>query len=119
MERHASNPYPFLPLPSFECSNIAEVMMTSLPIFKEKVDGVLLFHKESFYINGVNPLCLWIYLTDMEEKLQISVSPEMVALQRLRASRRHQAEGSGGNGANGNWRRNAEKQNPMEVQSIA
>jgi len=58
-----------------------EIIMSSLPIFPQMVDGVLLFHKQTFYVPDTNPLCLWVYLTDVERRLNMTVSPELICRQ--------------------------------------
>ncbi len=57
------------------------LVLWSTIAFPESVDGILVFHKESFYISETNPLCLWILLTQCESILEISVSPDLLARQ--------------------------------------
>lgn len=80
LERSPSNPFPFKPLPYFPASEMPLVMWSTIA-FPENVDGILAFHKESFYISETNPLCLWILLTQCESILEISVSPDLLARQ--------------------------------------
>ena len=77
------NPFPFTPLNFFPAEDLPSVMSIGQPPFPEKVDGLLFFHKGTFYIyESSNPLCLWIHLSKVPEMLKVDVSPELLAKER-------------------------------------
>ncbi len=73
-----TNPIPFMPLPFFKAENLPTIMTSIYPPFPDKIDGVLFFHKEAYYIAETNPLCLWIMLSDVPTRLSVDVNPELL-----------------------------------------
>ncbi|ODM96480.1 Snurportin-1, partial [Orchesella cincta] len=80
LERSKLNPFPFKPLPYFAAREMPLVMASSV-LFPECVDGILLMHRETFYIPDTNPLCLWILPSQVEATLGVYVSPDLLARQ--------------------------------------
>jgi len=76
---NGSNHIAFMPLPYFVAEDLPKIMTSVYPPFPDLIDGVLFVHKEAFYISEVNPLCLWVRVTDVEKRLGISVNPELMA----------------------------------------
>ncbi|CAG7835880.1 unnamed protein product [Allacma fusca] len=82
-EKSEANPFPFTPLQFFPAEDLPTVMSLGQLPFPEKVDGLLFFHKQTFYIyESTNPLCLWIHLSKVPEMLGVDVSPELLAKER-------------------------------------
>ncbi|CAL8102696.1 unnamed protein product [Orchesella dallaii] len=89
------NPYPFKPLPYFPAREMPLVMASAVT-FPENVDGILLIHKETFYVPETNPLCLWILPSDVESALGLYVSPDLLARQdKVKTGRRNMKKRNG------------------------
>lgn len=77
-----NNQVPLILLPYFNAQDFSQTSVCSLyPSFPEKVDGILFCHKDGFYIPETNPLCLWILLSQVEDKLGVTLDPEILAKQ--------------------------------------
>jgi len=80
MDSSRMNPYRFLPLPVYQCTPeaIHGALNTTLP-FQDKLDGLLIYHKQVHYMPGYTPLVGWLKGFMVPELLNIQVSEEIMA----------------------------------------
>merc|ERR1711962_1265153 len=78
MDNSRNNPYRFMPLPIYECTpaSISNALNSSLP-FEDKLDGLLIYHKNVHYTPGKTPLVGWIKGYMVPELLGIEVCQEL------------------------------------------
>jgi len=74
------NPYKFVPLPIYQCTpdSISQALNSKLP-FEDKLDGLLIYHKNVHYMPGKTPLVGWLKGFMVPELLDITVSPEIMS----------------------------------------
>jgi len=80
MDSTRNNPYRFLPLPVYQCTpeSIHSALNSSLP-FQDKLDGLLIYHKNVHYMPGYTPLVGWIKGFMVPELLNIQVGDQIMA----------------------------------------
>ncbi|CAG5134387.1 unnamed protein product [Candidula unifasciata] len=70
-ETSSSNPFKFIGLPSFGCTQ--DVISTAIASAAFQIDGILFYHKRTHYIFGSSPLVVWLKPFMLEEILGITV----------------------------------------------
>lgn len=77
MDSSRTNPYRFMPLPIYQCTpeSISSALNSKLP-FEDKLDGLLIYHKNVHYMPGKTPLVGWLKGYMVPELINIQVSEE-------------------------------------------
>jgi len=82
MDTSRTHPYRFTPLPIYQCSreSISSALNSKLP-FEDKLDGLLIYHKNVHYMPGKTPLVGWLKGYMVPELLNIQVDDEYMCQQ--------------------------------------
>ncbi|XP_023336546.1 snurportin-1 [Eurytemora carolleeae] len=79
MDSSRTHPYRFMPLPIYQCTqdSISSALNSSLP-FEDKLDGLLIYHKNVHYMPGKTPLVGWLKAYMVPELLSIPICNELM-----------------------------------------
>jgi len=77
--RSRINPYSFQPLPVYQCTNqsITNALNSPMP-FNDRLDGLLVYHRQVHYMPGKTPLVGWIKGYMVPELLDIQVCEDLM-----------------------------------------
>lgn len=80
MEMSINNKYRFQPLPIYQCTqeSIHSALNDTMP-FQDKLDGLLIYHKQVHYMPGYTPLVGWLKGYMVPELLNIQVAEDIEA----------------------------------------